>query len=383
MKHSKSRRGRGEGSIGQLPSGLWYAEASAGFDNSGKRIRKRVYGATKLDVQRELRKLQEKADRGLLKRDSSNLDLSSFLLQWLSSIQPTIAPTSHRSYKRDVNLYIKPTIGAVKLSKLGVHHVKVMYTRLAEMKKSAAMQRKAGITLGVALQVAVNEGLLPFNPARMTKKPMHKPKEIRPLDADQVQVFLKAAEPDRMYALYVVAIDSGAREGELFALQWRDVDFAAKAISITKTLQELDATLVVKETKTPKSKRRLPLSDFAFEVLQDHRKRMLAESHYQPDAFVFCTAEGKPWFRSPLHRKSFKPILKNAGLPPIRFYDLRHTSATLLLLAGEPAKVASERLGHSSIVLTLDTYSHVSEGMQKQATEKLDTFLRPRKTITE
>lgn len=274
-------------------------------------------------------------------------------------------------------MYVKPTIGDVKLSKLGVHHIKCMYTKLTEMGKSAAMQRKAGITVGVALQQAVREEILSFNPARMIKKPKHKPAEIRPLDSNQVQEFLAAAKEDRLYALYVVAIDSGAREGELLGLQWTNVDFAGGAITITKTLQELDATLTLKETKTAKSKRRVPLSAFALEVLAEHRKRMLAEGNYRPEMYVFCTDDGNPWFRSPLHKTSFKPILKRSKLPDIRFYDLRHTSATLLLLAGEPAKVAAERLGHSTIVLTLDTYSHVTEGMQQRATKKLDSLLRP------
>jgi integrase len=104
-----------------------------------------------------------------------------------------------------------------------------------------------------------------------------------------------------------------------------------------------------------KSKPRVPLSAFTIEALHCHRKRMLAEGNFRPDGFVFCTPNGKPWLRSSLHRTSFKPQLHRAGLPSIRFYDLRHGSATLLLLAGEPAKVASERLGHSTIVLTIDT----------------------------
>lgn len=373
---ARARRGRGEGSIGQLPSGLWYADASGGFTSEGRRVRKRVYAATKQKVQQKLRELHEKADRGALGREGGKITVGQYLDQWLKDIAVTVAPTTLRSYTRDVTLYIKPTVGPIRLSHFAVHHVKAMYSKLADMKKSPAMQKKAGVTLGVAMQQAVGEGLLSFNPARMIKKPKHKPAEIKPLDPEQVSRFLAAAIGDRLHALYVVALDSGAREGELLGLQWKDVDFAGGALSITRTLQELDGELTLKDTKTATSRRRVPLSEFGLAALHEHRKRMLAEGNCRPDAIVFCTPAGEPWYRSSLHRISFKPLLAKAGLPSIRFYDLRHTSATLLLLAGEPAKIAAERLGHSTIVLTLDTYSHVTEGMQKRATEKLDAILR-------
>jgi len=175
-------------------------------------------------------------DRGLLERAPGDLTLSSFLSQWLDSIRPTVASTSHRSYSRDVMLYIQPTVGGVKLARLGVHHIKSMYAQFAEAGKSTAMQRKAGVTLGVALQQGVNEGLISFNPVRMTKKPKHKATEIRPLDCEQVQKLLSVATTDRLYALYALAIDSGAREGELPGLQWQCVDLVGSAIVITKNL---------------------------------------------------------------------------------------------------------------------------------------------------
>jgi integrase len=195
------------------------------------------------------------------------------------------------------------------------------------------------------------------------------------LDLEQLAEFQKAAARDRLHALYITATDSGARPGELFALLWSDVDFERGFISIMKSLEEINGALRVKDVKTPKSRRRVDLSRHTLAILSEHRKRMLAEGHYAPDRAVFCDTDGGYLRLSNLHKNSFKPILANAGLPAIRLYDLRHTCATLLLLADVPAKVVSERLGHSSITLTLDTYSHVLPTMQQRAADVMGRLL--------
>jgi integrase len=173
--------------------------------------------------------------------------------------------------------------------------------------------------------------------------------------------------------LYLTALDSGAHPGELFALLWSDVDLEGRYIIITKSLEEINGVLRIKPTKTAKSRRRIDLSAKTAATLGEHRKAMLAEGHIAGP--VFCDTQGTYLRNSNLRRNSFVPILAKAKLPHIRLYDLRHTSATLLLLADVPVKVVSERLGHSSITLTLDTYSHVLPTMQRRAADLIGQFL--------
>jgi integrase len=169
-------------------------------------------------------------------------------------------------------------------------------------------------------------------------------------------------------------VATGLRLGELFALQWSDVDLEDGAVTVRHTLAELKGILRLAEPKTAKRRRRVELPDMAVAALLTHRRRMLTEGHAAVP-WVFCNQHGGPLRRSHFHRQDFKPLLKRAGLPDIRFHDLRHTSATLLLSAGVHPKIVQERLGHSQISMTMDTYSHVMKGMDKQAASKLNTIL--------
>src|SRR5262249_31434983 len=203
----------------------------------------------------------------------------------------------------------------------------------------------------------------------------HTPKEMQVLDPDQTAAFLGEARADRLFALYAFLLDSGAREGEAFGLKWADIDWDGSAVQILRTLDEVRGHPKLKELKTKKSRRRVVLTGFTMEALADHRKAMLKEGHYAPDGPVFCDTEGG-WLRKPnVLRRSFRPILERAKLPKIRPYDLRHSSATLLLLAGEDSKVVAERLGHSTTRLTQDTYQHVLPGVRERAAPKRQAIL--------
>jgi integrase len=249
------------------------------------------------------------------------------------------------------------------------------YPALGRNGVSPALQRKVGTTLTIALNKAVDLELIPSNPATKVRKPKATKPDMQVLDPDQVARFCAAAAGDRLEALYVAALDTGARPGELFALLWSDVDFDRGFVSVTKSLEDINGVLRVKEVKTKKSRRRIDLSQTTLAALAEHRKRMLAAGHYAPDRPIFCDRDGGHLRISNVHRGSFKPMLTRAGLPGIRLYDLRHTCATLLLLADTPAKVVSERLGHSSITLTLDTYSHVLPTMQRRAADIMGRVL--------
>jgi integrase len=355
---ARRRRGRGEGNVIQRDDGRWMARLSSGNDPlNGKRRRETVYGATREDVQGKLLQLRNEAANGTLGN-------------------ATVEPNTYGPYERHVRLHITPNIGSVKLRDLTGNHVNNLYAKLTEAKTSTIMQRKIGTTLTIALGQAVRERIIPHNAAEDVKKPKEKKgerKEIRPLAPAELTAFLNVVSTDRLHAFYLTALDSGMRPGELFALQWSDLDFDASAVTVTKSLEEIGGALRVKDVKTSKSRRRIDLTRRTVAALHEHRKTMLAAGH--AGAPVFCDTDGGYLRIGNVTKRSFQPAVKAAGLGHRRLYDLRHTCATLLLLADVNPKVVSERLGHSSITLTLNTYSHVLPMMGKRAAEKMNTFL--------
>jgi integrase len=367
---SRKRRGRGEGSISQRTNGLWEAKISLGYDGESKRRRRTVYGKSKAEVQTKLRELQNSAANGIL-ADATQLTMVQFLSRWLeNTVRPKVNASTYERYEQQIRLYINPCLGGVKLTKLTPFHVEQLYASMERNGKSGIARQKVGKTLRQALRHAVNVGFIPSSPAEKVPLPKGKKAEMRIYDADQVRRFLNAAKSDRLYAMYVVALDSGMRQGELFALQWSDIDFKSSSVSVQRSLENVGDQLSVKETKSAKGRRRIELSEFTIRTLQEHQKRMLAEGHISGP--VFCDTQGGWLRRSNFLRSSFKAIIERAKLPHIRFHDLRHTCASLLLLADVNVKVVSERLGHASIQLTLDTYSHVLPTMQRKAAEKMN-----------
>ena len=252
-------------------------------------------------------------------------------------------------------------------------HIEQLYSDLRRDGVSPSGIQKAGTLLQTALRHAVRLKLINHNPSLDVRKPRVTKPEMRVLTAEQVAVFLKAAESDRLYAMYVLAIRTGMRQGELFGLKWADIDFDGRSVFVQRTLEEINGRLRLKETKSVKGRRRIELSQTAVAALMAHRKRMLAEGNI--GAPVFCDVAGGHLRRPNVHRRSFYPILDRAQLPRLRFHDQRHTSATLLLLAGVNPKIVQERLGHASIEITLNCYSHVLPSMQREAVDKLDRLL--------
>ncbi len=377
---ARRRRGRSEGAIYRRADGLWCASVSLGYDDQGKRQRKTVYGETKQEVQEKLRELQNSTGSGTL-CDAGQMTVSDYLWRWLENThRPKVQPTTFHRNEQKVRLHLIPHLGRVKLAKLTALHIEQLYAGMERAGDSPQERQKAGKLLRTSLRHAVDVGLIPGNSALKVPLPRVPKPEMLVYDAGQAARFLEAAGDDRLYALYVLALDSGMRQGELFALQWPDFDFNAGSVFVQRSLEEIQGRLRLKEVKTGKARRRIDLSRFTLDVLHEHRKRMLAEGHVGGP--VFCDTRGGWLRKSNVHRSSFQLTLKRAALPRIRFHDLRHTCATLLLVAEVNVKVVSERLGHASIQLTLDTYSHVLPTMQKRAAEKMDGLfaqVRPRK----
>jgi integrase len=207
--------------------------------------------------------------------------------------------------------------------------------------------------------------------------------EMQVLDEEQVRLFLaEARRSSPHYALYLAAILTGMRQGELAGLRWRDVDLVLGVAAIQQTFYQMGKQQFFKEPKTPRSRRNVTLPRALIEEIrrvreQQARYRELFGSEYQDHDLIFCQPNGKPMRANNIVRRDFKGVLKRAGLPRIRFHDLRHAHATLLLRQGVHPKVVQERLGHSTPAFTLQVYSHVLPGMQEEAAEALGQRLLP------
>jgi integrase len=398
-KRSRRRRGHGEGAIYQRPDGSWSAIISLGFDAEGKRQRRQVYAATKKEVQDKLRNLQTDHALGRL-TDANRFTVGDWLTLWLeNTARLKVAPSTYRRYQQLVELQIRPHLGTALLSKLTPFHIVQFYAALEKAGDTAATRRKAGFLLGTALKAAVKMNFLVRNVVADVTLPKAPPKEMQTWTREQVQQFLEAAQSDRYYALYVLAVDSGMRSGELFALHWPDLDFAEAALQVQRSLEEIGGRTRLKTPKTEASRRRIDLSAFTVEVLGLHRQRMLVEGHNVRTGPVFVNTKGNFLLKTNVRRDSFLKVIARANqqaeeearrtgqaperLPTIRFHDLRHTSATLLLQDGENIKVVSERLGHEEIEMTLKTYAHVLPTMQRNAAARMDKLFRsPRTSAT-
>lgn len=351
---------------------MWAGILSLGYGNDGRRHRRVVYGHDKSAVVERLARMRAQALDGMLS-DAQRLTVSAFLARWLEDVaRPAVSPSTHHLYEGLIRLHIDPKIGGVPLPRLTPVHVQGM---LGAMERDRASPRLRQMALGVlhrAIGQALRWGMVPRNVCDAVTRPRVPRQTMQSLASSQVVKLLETAKGDRLGALYVLAVTTGLRQGELLGLKWEDVDFDRAALHVRHTLHELNGRLWIGEPKTSRARRQIDLPVIAIVALRDHRQKMLIEG---PDGLVFCDTQGGPLRKSNLVRRSFLPLLKRAGLPAIRFHDLRHTAATLLLAQGVHPKIVQERLGHSQISLTLDTYSHVLPGMGREAASKLDALL--------
>jgi integrase len=369
-KRSKRRRGNGEGCIFQRKDGTWCATIGVGYDRDGKPIRKWLYAATKREVQEKLTRLQSRKLDGVL-TDPGRLTVKQFLDKWLeTTAKPSIRATTHANYQAAIRNHIALAIGGRQLAKLTPADVQGMYARMESQGASAYTRRLAHAVLHRACKQALRWGMIGRNPVDAVDAPRLPTSDIHPLTAEQSKELLAAAKGDRLEALYVLALTTGMRLGELLGLQWADVDLEARYLTVCHALQDVSGKLTLAEPKTAKSRRKVELSALAVEALIAHRKRSLRIGGY-----VFRNTDGGPIRRTHFHAYCFKPLLKRAGLPDMRFHDLRHTAASLLLAAGKHVKVVQEILGHSTPTVTLNVYSHTMPTMQREAVDCLGSML--------
>ena len=280
-----------------------------------------------------------------------------------------------------LRLHILPTLGQVKLQKLSPQHVQRLYILKKQAGCGPSTIRQMHQILHRALDDALRWNLVSRNVCDVVKRPPVPKKEMQALTTIQAQHLLSAARGDRLEALYVLALTTGMREGELLGLKWVDVDLEVGTVRIQRIVKRVAGQgMVVSEPKTRAGRRHITLSRLGIDALKKHRlrqqeARLLAGARWQDQGWIFSTKWGTPLDADSIRRTCFPQLLARAGLPRIRFHDLRHTAATLLLMLQTHPKIVQELLGHSNNSITLDIYSHVTPSLQKEAVSSLERLL--------
>jgi integrase len=342
--------------------------------------RKYVYGRKYKDVERKLAEAMGNAAKGIF-FDDENQTVAQYMERWLEdSARGDLGHRAYHNYKLQIRRHISPAVGRLKLSKLTAAHIQSLYaSKLRDGLKPSSV-RYIHAVLHRALEQAVRFNLIPFNPASRVDPPKIRQEEIKPLDAEQARRFLNAAGEDRFEALYVLSLTTGLRMGEALGLRWSDVDLDAGTLRVNRQVQRMrgGGGLVFGEPKNA-SRRTLELPQRAVEALRSHRKKQAEEklraTDYGDSGLVFATGKGTPHDSQNIINRYFKPLLKRAALPNIRWHDLRHTYATLLLARGTHPTYVQKSLGHASVQLTLDRYSHWMPSMGRNTAEGIDEAL--------
>ncbi len=370
---NRARRGRGEHSVFQREDGRWVACINLGRGPDGKRRRVYHYAATKALVLDKLRAAAPTA----VTYDARKLTLRQHLDQWHESGKATRAESTSRLYEGLIRLHIGPRIGHVRLVEVAPAHLANLQAQLERDGLSPRRREQVHVLLHVALAQTVKWGQLLRNPLDSVDRPRAPRKPIKTWTREQSMAFLAAVAGDRLEALYVLALTTGMRRGELLGLQWSDLDLDRGNISVRRSVGLNGGKVVIGETKTGRG-RRIALSTLALSALKKIKRT---------GQWIFATRVGTPFSPRNVTRHFFDVIEKlgeadpPVNLPRIRFHDLRHTSATLLLESGTHPKIVQERLGHASIRITLDTYAHATPTMQTEAAERMDAILGCQKAV--
>ena len=362
----------------------WLVRIFQGRDAQGKRryLNKTIRG-TKKDADKYLSKTLTAMSTGTY-IEASTLSVDDYLDRWLqNAAKGRVRERTFDDYSDLLKRYVRPALGKIRLCDLRPLDIQNLYTSMQDSGLSARTVRYTHAVLNSALKQAVKWLMLSQNPAALVELPKLTRKEMAALSVDEAARFLAAASADRFALLFALALSTGMRPEEFLGLQWKDIDLERGIATVQRALVWRDKKQgwQFTEPKTAKSRRSIPLPASIVRSLTSHKarqgeQRLKAGKKYENHDLVFATRKGAPLMRRNIVRCHFRPILEKAGLPAsIRLYDLRHTCATLLLAANEHPKVVSERLGHSNITLTLDTYSHVLPSMQQGASEKLERML--------
>ena len=376
------KRANGEGNIRKRKDGRWEGRYTAGHDSeTGKAIYKNVLGKTQAEVKAKLKAAIQEAQTLDLSK-TGKYTVGEWMEVWFEDYAKLkVRPSSHQTYRGYIDNHIRPNIGDIPLEKLTSLDLQKLYKKLltkGRVERLEARGQPKGLSaktvrnihqiLSSALKLAQEQRIILTNPAEGCALPKVEHREMKTLPVEQLQSFLREARESGVFELYYLELATGLRRGELLGLKWEDIDLDRGDLRVKRQVSRINGEVVEAPLKTKNAYRTLPLAEDTIDVLKEQREKVGSSP------WVFPSPNGGPI--SPdsvlhmLHR-----VLKRAGLPRVRFHDLRHTFATLALQNGVDIKTVSGMLGHFSAGFTLDTYAHVTGAAQRQAAGKMAAVL--------
>ena len=369
------KRCNSEGSIYKRLNGNWAAQVTL----QGRRLSRTF--KTHKECQDWIKKTIGQIDDGMTLA-STKISLEEFLASWMTSKKTTMTGGTWKHYKQLIRQYINPKIGKIKIRALRPEHIQAFYNQLFEEQVGIPTIRKIHDALHSSLQQATKTGMISRNPASFVRPPKKPATEMEILNESQVSQFLIAAQGHPWEALFHLAVISGMRQMELLGLKWTDLDWSRQTLKIERQLLRPEGEgAQFAPPKTRFGKRSIVLGKKTIEIFRKHYERQQAQRKMAGEAWrenglIFTTRNGTPIHPHNLWR-DYKILLKDAGLPPLRFHDLRHTAASILLNQGIPVITVSRRLGHARASITLDVYGHLMPTMQEELADMIDDLVMP------
>ena len=367
------------GSIREKSKGSWQIQIYTGTGPDGKPRRHfETVRGRKGDAQRRLTELLSSLDKGVY-TPPGRLTVAEHLKNWLEGyVKTNCSQRTLDGYQSIIENHLIPALGHVQLKHLTAQMIQSYYGKACETLSARTVHHQHRV-LSQSLKYAVRQGYLGRNPAELVDPPSPRKKAMRTLTPFEVQILFENAQDNYYYPVIYTAVSTGLRQAELLGLRWRDIDLYMLSISVSQVLYKRKGICEFKEPKTEHSRRRVAMTPKLALFLRGYREERERLYHElgKPltlDGLVFTGVEGKPIDPGVLSH-NFARIVKRAGLEGVRFHDLRHTFASLMLMKGAKPKVISEALGHSSVAFTMDVYSHIISGMQEDAMALLDEVL--------
>ncbi len=379
---ARTRGAQGSGTIRQRTDGRWEARYTIGRDaGTGKQIQRSVYGKTQKEVRQKLAEISVEMDNGTYTRPQK-IKLSEWLDIWLAEYLGGVKPRTLDSYQTQVETHIKPALGLKKLSDLAPHDIQRFYNTLTRDKglSPKSVKNVHGV-LHKALEQAVKIGYIKYNPSSVCELPRIERKEIKPLNDEEIAVFLQAIQGHKYEAVYLVTLFTGMRQGEVLGLTWDCIDFKHSTITVKQQLQKERRGNGEYHLVTPKNGkiRRITAAPFVMNVLRQQQKRQFewqfkAHEVWENSNLVFTNETGHNLSAQTVYLH-FKKIATACGFPDARFHDLRHSYAVAALHAGDDIKTVQENLGHHTAAFTLDVYGHVTDKMKQESADRMELFI--------
>ena len=375
------RRSNGEGNIRKRKDGRWEGRYTAGHDPiTGKQVFKNVLGKTQAEVKEKLKKaLAESQKLDFTKQ--GKYTVAQWMEEWFENVcKIKVRPSSHQTYRGYIDNHIAPNIGKIPLEKLSTMDLQKLYRKLMDKGRveriesehqpkglSAKTVRNINQVISSAMDFAVAQKIISENPCKNVSLPKLEHKEMQTIPAEQLQAFLQEAKSTGVYEMYYIELATGLRRGELLGLKWTDIDWKNGIIKVRRQVARVNGEIVEAPLKTKNSYRAVSISPQAIEVLREQKRKT-------NNQYVFPSPNGGPISPDSVNNM-LKRVLERAGIPKVRFHDLRHTFATIALQNGVDIKTVSGMLGHFSAGFTLDTYAHVTTSAQKEAAQTMGNIL--------